>query len=298
MSGNIVPARQVGVCADNESANIALTERLARRRISAVQNRYVGDVGDFGKYGLLKAFAGDDLRLGVVWYLNKGEEANRDGGFTAYLDDEESRLGRCDPALFKALRDLVRGGDRSVEAVRTRGVLPAGTVFYDAPLPHKNLTPAHSRELRANWCRGAVAATTEADVVFLDPDNGLAGKSARQGGRNGVKYVFCEELRPHLDRDQSLVIYHHQGRSASLEQQITERVQMLRRQFTGLGSAWALTYHRQQARAYLVLAAERHACALRERTMAFVAGPWGAGKQPHFKYVMASSVAATLFASR
>lgn len=39
-----------------------------------MQNRYVGDVGDFGKYHLLKALCrGDDgkaaLSLGVVWYL-------------------------------------------------------------------------------------------------------------------------------------------------------------------------------------------------------------------------------------
>ena len=41
-----------------------------------MQNRYTADLGDFGKYGLLKALCqshGEDeernLRLGVVWYL-------------------------------------------------------------------------------------------------------------------------------------------------------------------------------------------------------------------------------------
>ena len=38
-----------------------------------MQNRYVGDIGDFGKYGLLRAHFGRKyqipLRLGVVWYL-------------------------------------------------------------------------------------------------------------------------------------------------------------------------------------------------------------------------------------
>src|ERR1700684_4163658 len=38
----------------------------------AMQDRYVGDVGDFGKFGLLRALCGEShplpLKLGVVWY--------------------------------------------------------------------------------------------------------------------------------------------------------------------------------------------------------------------------------------
>ncbi len=40
-----------------------------------MQNQYVGDVGDFGKVGLLRALTGvypaatPPLKLGVVWYL-------------------------------------------------------------------------------------------------------------------------------------------------------------------------------------------------------------------------------------
>ncbi len=45
-----------------------------------MQNRYVGDVGDFGKYGLLRYLVGvrsstsvaDSLRLRVIWYLHPG----------------------------------------------------------------------------------------------------------------------------------------------------------------------------------------------------------------------------------
>jgi hypothetical protein len=35
-----------------------------------MRDSYVADVGDFGKYALLNALAGDDLRLGVLWYCN------------------------------------------------------------------------------------------------------------------------------------------------------------------------------------------------------------------------------------
>ncbi len=49
-----------------------------------MQNRYVGDVSDFAKFALRNALAGDDLRLGVHWYLNADEEPNSDGKFTEY----------------------------------------------------------------------------------------------------------------------------------------------------------------------------------------------------------------------
>ena len=44
-----------------------------------MRHEYVGDIGDFGKYALLKALAGNDLTLGVVWYLNVVNESNNDG---------------------------------------------------------------------------------------------------------------------------------------------------------------------------------------------------------------------------
>jgi hypothetical protein len=48
-----------------------------------MQDRYFGDVGDLGKYGLLRALSGlneePQLRLGVVWYLFPDESHNTDG---------------------------------------------------------------------------------------------------------------------------------------------------------------------------------------------------------------------------
>ena len=58
-----------------------------------MRDRYVGDIGDFAKYGLLRAI-GKGKRLGVAWYLCVGNEAPRvdseevstgDGRHTAYL---------------------------------------------------------------------------------------------------------------------------------------------------------------------------------------------------------------------
>jgi hypothetical protein len=35
-----------------------------------MQNRYVGDIGDFGKFGLLRFIEDTGLRIGINWYLH------------------------------------------------------------------------------------------------------------------------------------------------------------------------------------------------------------------------------------
>jgi hypothetical protein len=56
-----------------------------------MQDRYVGDVGDFGKYGLLRSLAAD-LSLGVVWYLGPEESHNADGKHIGYLNSTQKNL--------------------------------------------------------------------------------------------------------------------------------------------------------------------------------------------------------------
>lgn len=73
-----------------------------------MQNRYVGDIGDFGKYHLLKSLCSGnddkgDLSLGVVWYLVPDENHNEDGKHIRYLEQSASNLARFrkgDPLLF------------------------------------------------------------------------------------------------------------------------------------------------------------------------------------------------------
>ena len=52
-----------------------------------MQNRYTGDIGDFGKLGMLRALQAQDLTLGVNCYLAPDEDHNDDGKHTKYLND-------------------------------------------------------------------------------------------------------------------------------------------------------------------------------------------------------------------
>src|SRR3990172_2817198 len=104
-----------------------------------MQDRYAGDVGDFGKFALLRAFSGGRL-LGVGWYRTSGEgEANNDGRHLGYLERPD-RFEHLDPTTFAALRafaDRFRRDPtvRSVASLETLGLLIQSTRLHGELCP-------------------------------------------------------------------------------------------------------------------------------------------------------------------
>src|SRR5579864_9736895 len=98
-----------------------------------MQDRYVGDIGDFAKYSLLRQLAGttdcQHIRVAVIWCLYPDEDHNGDGRHTSYLHSSEFQ--KLDAELFAILRQIVKSGRRSITAIVGADVLPAGTVFCD-----------------------------------------------------------------------------------------------------------------------------------------------------------------------
>lgn len=255
------------------------SERIGTFGRGSVQDRYVGDIGDFAKYGLLKALCGG-LSLGVVWYLYPDEEGSGNGAHVGYLDPKPANLRkfrRCDPPLYDALGEIVRNRVRSVQSVQERAVLPPGTVFYEEPLsfggmPGIGATATRARlDRRRRWMQGALDATRRCAVIFADPDNGLESGTPRHH-RRGPKFAYYEELTPYLDRGQSLVVYHHLHRSYPTSEQVRERLHQIGER---LGEPFAMLYKRGSPRAFFVVPAETHEGALYERAGRFVGGCWG-----------------------
>lgn len=77
-----------------------------------MQNRYVGDIGDFGKLGLLRQLHKTGLSVGVNWYLTPDETHNGDGRHVGYLENNVFRS--CDEQLWSALGQIVKSGSRQV----------------------------------------------------------------------------------------------------------------------------------------------------------------------------------------
>jgi hypothetical protein len=245
-----------------------------------VQDRYVGDIGDFGKYGLLRALCGDGQSLGVVWYLVPDEGGNGNGAHVGYLDPTPANLRgfrTCDPALYDALGEIVHTGTRSVRSISERAVLPPGTVFYEEPLSFHGMPgigPAATKvrlDHRSGWVHRALDATRECDVVFADPDNGLESGTQRHH-RKGPKFAYYDELAPYAQRGQSLVVYHHLHRSYSTREQIHERLDQIGER---LGEPFVLLYRRGTLRAFFVVPSVVHRGMLYGWARRFVEGCWG-----------------------
>ena len=278
-----------------------------------MQNRYVGDVGDFGKYGLLRFLcdrrevpgespsSGPNLRLGVVWYLYPDESGNADGKHTAYLMPEHrshEAFRACDPDLYDELRRLIEPGNRNIAAVQRSAILPADTVYYEPSLSYLPRTSRSVRRTeRVSWLEGALDAMSGADIVFVDPDNGLSdpatgvSKSIDPLRKTGPKYVYMDDLRQFAEKDRSLIIYHHMGRQANAVEEIGRVADSLQ---AGLGLTrppWALRYRRGTTRFYFIIARGRHEAILKRRMNDFLNSEWDrAWKRyfpiPHFELVI------------
>ena len=179
--------------ADNAANSRFETVRLMR-------DRFIGDEGDFCKYGLLRALAGvqpketDELSLGIVWYRVPESRIK-------YLDDPKTFRG-CDPPLFNVLTEVVKSNPRTIAGIQQTPIWPRGTVFFDKPAVRRVLSAENDP-----WLDEALEKVGKCDLVFLDPDTGLEKRSK---DLVDVEHCSYKDVRRFWDQGASLVVYQHQ----------------------------------------------------------------------------------------
>jgi hypothetical protein len=172
----------------------------------------------------------------------------------------------------------VVAGERSTTGLASAGLLDAGTRFFGDLLDFADL-PVTARtarlEWRWSWVEQALAATDGCDLVFADPDNGIrsTGHMAPSYRTKAVKYAYLDELAAFAARGQSLVIYHHADRSASVEVQARRRLADIVREVP-IKPVAAVRAFRGTTRLFLVAAAAAHAGYLTDRLTALADSPW------------------------
>ncbi len=246
-----------------------------------MRHNWVRDIADFAKYGLLKRLAGDDLRLGVFWYLTTHADANlpllsylsRPGGYRA-----------CDAALFDTLRRLhnEKGNELTLEDIERSNVLPGNTAFYSRPLATTTMERASRRTARDRWFQDGCALTSECDLIFLDPDTGVlpAGRKAENTG--GEEYALLEEVISLSHRGQSVVCVQF-GAPGNFERE----PRIARRRLGALSAAlkaegfpepWGLWWRDGHRVGLLVAPSATHADSLRLRRNGILIDPAWQGK--------------------
>lgn len=180
-----------------------------------MQDAYVGDIGDYGKYGLLRKVNETNLRLAINWYrvvpLRVGKQ--EDGKYIHYLLQPDI-YRNYDPKLFDELNRIVLKEKRRTIA----GIEQSQLVYADF------YSEAVSID-RSGWHQRALNDTKSADIVFLDPDNGLETYRMYQSNGAANKHVKWEELADYYRRGQSVILYQHRPQMTKKEVCIRQLLQ-------------------------------------------------------------------------
>ena len=179
-----------------------------------MQDNYVGDIGDYGKYGLLREVCSEAMTLAVNWYrvVPKRNGKQDDGKYTNYLSAPHL-YREYDPDLFDSLYKIVKEKqDRRIELVEDETLFRA--TCFSGEIGNN----------RDTWHRLALETTKGTDVVFLDPDNGLETEKMYRTNGSTEKHVKWTELKDYYMRGQNVILYQHRPQMTTKEKCIADVV--------------------------------------------------------------------------
>ena len=208
-----------------------------------MKNQYVGDIGDYGKYGLLRFLASHGIKIGVNWYLTEND-GSTDGKFTTYLKNPADRV--YDPELFDALQNIADHPDKTVKMIKQAGIIPDAEVFGE--MLKSSSLKADAREWnRRLWFNNSTLMLGNAELIFADPDNGISyRKTART--KDSEKFILPEDVAEYYNSGRNVVYYCHKGRR---KQEAWDQAKEEIRNHIRDAQLLAVTCHRGTQRSYI-----------------------------------------------
>ena len=208
-----------------------------------MKNQYVGDIGDYGKYGLLRFLTNHGIKIGINWYLTENDGSS-DGRYTGYLNRSEEAI--YDSELFKSLQKIAFRSDKTVRMIEDANIIPRAE-FYSQVLRSRSLE-ADERELnRRLWFNNAALVFENAELIFADPDNGISySKTAR--AKDSEKFILPEEICRYYNSGKNVVFYCHRGRR---KQEDWEQTKAEMQNYIRDAQIMAVTAHRGTQRSYI-----------------------------------------------
>ena len=249
-----------------------------------MQDRYAGDIGDFGKFGLLRHLFGSAIwRLGVVWYLFPNENHNEDGKYINYLS--KSEFCNCDTDLANKLSEIVHN-KRNVRELEKAQLLSSNSIFFGECLDFYKCFPAQTKKykerrykLRIEWLQKAINKLKECNAIFVDPDNGLEVVScSKLNQAKSGKYIYYSEVEKLFSGKDTLVIYHHLNRHkkhGNHKQHINERATYLKEQINPSGAVFGIRYKPYSPRAYFIVCSDARRKEIKSSLSTFQDSQWG-----------------------
>ena len=177
-----------------------------------MQPHYLGGIGDFGKFALLRHLM-KDRRLAVCCYLTGGkyETKDRERHFDYLKHPEDFR--HFAPDVFDRLAAFDGGVVDPLAKLQTSGIL-GDAVFLRKEVPKRV-------SVRRLWGHELAALVGRANLVFLDPDRGIEGK------RLTNRHVALAEIKALRLPGRALIIGHRPSGRKSEVKFLTDRMHSL-----------------------------------------------------------------------
>ena len=220
--------------------------------LKGMQNKYFGDIGDFGKYSLLRRAQekAAKLSIGINWYLNEDKNTNKDGKHIAYLKEENFKFKFIDEDLYESLKKIIVKDkkERNIKHVKKAKILKLPFSEFNEPVPIKNE--------REEWFAKSldIFKREKCKLLFLDPDNQVEIPS----NPNSKKHVRHDEILKYWEKDFSLIIYNHMHRINKIEYQKKLRTVFSQLELKGDPSVTILEYGHIVVRYYVFLIQKKH----------------------------------------
>ena len=217
-----------------------------------MQNRYTGDIGDFGKFLLLKHLFPNE-KITTIWYLYPDESHNTDGSHT--VEEGNAPLYRhchtIDPQMAELFNTIHSRPKRHAGLFEELGILDNGSYFGEGII-------GEGGDYRNRWSKRAMAFIQEcgSSVICLDPDNGIEPSTmAKLSPLKQGKYAILEEIDAFftLDRVEHVVIYQHFNRLKKHDAQMAEAKKRFESLYEGRAAVTLIRHNPVQARYYIVL---------------------------------------------
>lgn len=188
-----------------------------------MQDRYSGDIGDFGKFQLLRyLFDDEEYLLTQLWYMYPNENHNSDGMYIDYFE----KVKGFDEFLENSLKNII-SSNRKVKALEDVKLLKNAKYFNEYLLNDGCI------DFRKNWFFKALEFSKNSDVILTDSDNGIAllcdkknkdlnllDLSQIKKRKNSGKYIFIDEIEALYKQSRAMIVYHHLNRCFAHDLQI------------------------------------------------------------------------------
>lgn len=170
-----------------------------------MQNRYVGDIGDFGKFYLLNQLIPTKptkLKLGVNWYLVVNETSKKtanDGNHKIHRYPKLKDINEQTKTLYNSLVYESRKDREHLDvSFFTTTEFGRDYIYFSNILRRNN---------RDEWFKQSLETLKDCDVIFCDPDNGFETKTKRN-----KKFIRFTEVKGYRDEGKSVIVYQHAQR--------------------------------------------------------------------------------------